>query len=84
MITQVNIHEAKTHLSRYLAQVAAGGEVIIARNGKPIAKLSGMDEAPPKRKIHFLNIPADALDHGFWDPITEEDMIGEGTNPLFK
>ena len=38
MVT-VNVHEAKTHLSRLLAQVEAGEEVIIARNGKPVAQL---------------------------------------------
>ncbi|MGH2367352.1 MAG: type II toxin-antitoxin system Phd/YefM family antitoxin [Chloroflexota bacterium] len=36
---QVNIHEAKTHLSRLVERVAAGEEVVIARSGKPIAKL---------------------------------------------
>ena len=35
----VNVHDAKTHLSRLLAQVEAGEEVIIARNGKPVAQL---------------------------------------------
>jgi prevent-host-death family protein len=35
----VNVHEAKTHLSRLLARVAAGDEVIIAKSGKPIARL---------------------------------------------
>ena len=35
----VNVHEAKTHLSRLLAQVEAGEEVVIARNGKPVARL---------------------------------------------
>lgn len=36
---EVNIHEAKTHLSRLLKRVAAGEEVIIARAGVPVAKL---------------------------------------------
>jgi prevent-host-death family protein len=35
----VNIHEAKTHLSRLIEAVSAGEEVIIARNGKPVARL---------------------------------------------
>lgn len=35
----VNIHEAKTHLSRLIEDVATGEEVIIARNGKPVARL---------------------------------------------
>ena len=37
--TVVNIHEAKTHLSRLLARVAAGDEVVIAKAGKPVARL---------------------------------------------
>ncbi|MCY4602435.1 MAG: type II toxin-antitoxin system prevent-host-death family antitoxin, partial [Acidobacteria bacterium] len=35
----VNVHEAKTQLSRLLAQVEAGTEVVIARRGQPVAKL---------------------------------------------
>lgn len=35
----VNIHEAKTHLSRLIEEVAAGNEVIIARNRRPVARL---------------------------------------------
>ncbi|MBW3565880.1 MAG: type II toxin-antitoxin system Phd/YefM family antitoxin [Acidobacteria bacterium] len=36
---EVNIHEAKTHLSRLLAKVGEGEEVIIARAGEPVAKI---------------------------------------------
>lgn len=35
----VNVHEAKTHLSRLLEQVEAGEEIVLARNGKPVARL---------------------------------------------
>ena len=35
----VNVHQAKTHLSRLLAQVESGEEVVIARNGKPVARI---------------------------------------------
>lgn len=35
----VNVHEAKTHLSRLLERVAAGEEIVIARAGKPVARL---------------------------------------------
>ena len=38
-MVMVNVHEAKTHLSRLLARVEAGEEVTIARNGKPVARL---------------------------------------------
>jgi prevent-host-death family protein len=36
----VNVHEAKTHLSRLLRQVLRGEEILIARAGKPVARLS--------------------------------------------
>lgn len=45
---EVNIHEAKTHFSRLLRQVAAGEEVTIARAGKPVAKLIAI--GPPGKK----------------------------------
>jgi prevent-host-death family protein len=49
MALQVNVHEAKTHLSKLLARVSAGEEVIIARAGKPIARLVPITERPQKR-----------------------------------
>jgi prevent-host-death family protein len=38
-MAEVGVHEAKTHLSRILQRVAAGEEIIIARGGKPVARL---------------------------------------------
>jgi prevent-host-death family protein len=43
-VDQVNIHQAKTHLSRLVERAAAGEEIIIARSGKPVAKLVGFAE----------------------------------------
>ena len=39
MTVTVNVHEAKTNLSRLLAQVESGDDVVIARNGTPVARL---------------------------------------------
>jgi prevent-host-death family protein len=41
---QVNIHQAKTQLSRLLERVAAGEEIVIAKSGKPVAKLAPFRE----------------------------------------
>ncbi len=49
MSMTVNIHEAKTHLSKLLVQVANGEEVIISKAGKPIARLVPITEKPKKR-----------------------------------
>jgi len=43
-MTEVNIHEAKTRLSQLLLRVAAGEEIVIARAGKPVAKLVPIGE----------------------------------------
>ncbi len=47
----VNLHAAKTHLSRLVDQTAAGEEVIIAKAGKPVAKLVPVDRAPARRVL---------------------------------
>ena len=46
---EVNVHEAKTHLSRLLERVALGEEVIIAKAGTPIAKLVPFPQQPQTR-----------------------------------
>jgi prevent-host-death family protein len=46
----VNIHAAKTHLSRLIDQAAGGEEIIIARAGKPVAKLVPLIDSPKKPK----------------------------------
>lgn len=45
----VNVHEAKTHLSRLLARVERGEEIVIARSGRPVARLVRYDE--PRRTL---------------------------------
>ena len=48
----VNVHEAKTHLSRLLERVEKGDEIVIARAGKPVAKLVAI--APAKKTRGML------------------------------
>ena len=44
----VSVHEAKTHLSRLLESVSTGNEVIIAKNGRPVARLVSVASQEPK------------------------------------
>jgi len=48
---EVNIHEAKTHLSKLLQRVALGEEVIIAKAGKPVARLVAIKPKRAPRRI---------------------------------
>jgi prevent-host-death family protein len=50
-MTVVNIYDAKTQLSKLIAEAAAGNDVVIARGGKPVARLTQL--GPPKRKLKF-------------------------------
>jgi prevent-host-death family protein len=46
---QVNIHEAKTHLSRLIQRAAAGEEIVIAKAGKPMVRLASFGDASRPR-----------------------------------
>jgi prevent-host-death family protein len=50
MAKTVNVHEAKTHLSKLLEQVRQGEEVIIAKAGRPVARLIAVRQKPGRRK----------------------------------
>jgi prevent-host-death family protein len=53
-VRSVNIHEAKTHLSRFVDEAAAGEEIIIARAGKPVARLVAL--ASPDEQARTLGL----------------------------
>ena len=84
---EVNIHEAKTHLSRLLRRVAAGEEITISRAGVPVAKLiAAMTRQAKSRpmgiwtetRIHM----ADDFDHP--DPEFEALLYGPVMNEGYK
>jgi prevent-host-death family protein len=78
---EVNIHEAKTHLSRLLQRVAAGEEVTIARAGVPVARLVPLE--PKKKKVRPLGMDrgrvwvADDFDAPLPDDLLKEFYGGE-------
>jgi len=52
--SMINIHEAKTHLSRLVDEVCKGKELILAKAGKPLVKLVPLKPSKPKRTPGFL------------------------------
>ena len=68
----VNVHQAKTELSRLLARVEAGEDVVIARRGEPVARLVGCKARVERRPDVLkgkINIP-----DSFFDPLPEEEL----------
>jgi len=80
-VKTVNIFDAKTNLSALLVAVEQGEEVVIARNGKPVAKLVRA-EAPSAREFGAWNkVPG--MEHVKYDssifaPMTDEELREEG------
>jgi len=54
MMDQVNIHDAKTHLSRLVERVEAGEEIVIARAGRPVARLVPLRARTQARELGRL------------------------------
>jgi prevent-host-death family protein len=50
----INVHDAKTHLSRILEDVAAGAEVVIAKAGKPVARLVPIESTQKPKQLGLL------------------------------
>lgn len=63
----VNMHEAKTHLSRLVEAAAKGEPFVIARAGKPLVKVVALEEAP-QRKPQLFGFLADEWGHLDLDP----------------
>jgi prevent-host-death family protein len=68
---EVNIHDAKTHLSKLLEKVALGEEVIIAKAGKPVAKLVAIESERPRFHLGSAKGEFDVPDD-FNDPLPKE------------
>jgi len=51
MPVKINIHEAKTHLSKLLVRVEFGEEIIISRAGKPVARLAPVEAMSGERRL---------------------------------
>jgi prevent-host-death family protein len=74
-VTEVNVHQAKTQLSQLLHRVEAGEEVVIARAGKPIARLvavqAGSTDRPLGIDVGIVHVARD------FDASLPEDVLGD-------
>ena len=72
-MTTVTIHAAKTQLSKLIARVEAGEEVIIARRDKPVARLVPVEPARPKRQFGSMKGKV-WVGPEFFEPLPEEEL----------
>lgn len=68
---QVNIHEAKTQLSRLVDEALSGQEIIIARNNRPLIRLQVLPEARPERRLGGLKGMIEHIAEDFDAPLDD-------------
>lgn len=73
----VNIHDAKTHLSRLVARASAGEEIVLARAGVPVARLVPLASDESERAFGVLRDRLEIPD-SFWDPLPPEELNAWG------
>jgi prevent-host-death family protein len=70
MRTQVNIHQAKTQLSKLVVRAGQGEEIVIARAGKPIARLVPLEEHRERKP----GLVKGRLTKAFFEPLPPEEL----------
>jgi prevent-host-death family protein len=77
----VNIHEAKTHLSALLNEVEQGEDVVIARNGAPVARLVRVEQGARRVRGEWSKLAGwenFTYDSAIFAPMTDDEITAEG------
>lgn len=72
-MSMIGMHEAKTRLSELVAEVERGGEVILSRNGVPVARLVPFEATTPERRFGAMKGQARS-DDAFFEPLPEAEL----------
>ncbi len=78
-MTKLNVHEAKTHLSRFLQKVQGGEKVIICKHGVPVAQIVPLKKMKRSQKRRLgLGKAMGRVTEDFFKPLTAKDLPGFG------
>ena len=77
MSSQVNVHEAKTHLSALLERVMRGEEIIIARAGTPVARLSAIGDGGGRARVPGARLGGMWMADDFTEDLPADFLIRE-------
>ncbi len=72
LMSTFNMLEAKTNFSSLVARAERGEEIVIARAGKPVARIVPIND-PPRREFDFLDL-GPIPDSAFFDPLPDEEL----------
>lgn len=74
---QINIHEAKSHLSELISRALTGEEVVIAKSGKPLVKLTPVTESAAARGVFFggLKSAGIVIADDFYTTLNDDELL---------
>ena len=72
---KLNIHEAKTHLSKYLAKLKAGEEILLCKRNQPVARVTSLPEAPTRPRPIGLAKGTFTVPLSFFEALPD-DLLG--------
>ena len=78
---KLNVHEAKTHLSKYLAKLKAGERILLCKRNRPIAEITALPETPTHARPIGLAKGRFTVPSNFFDPLPDALLEAfEGTH----
>ena len=77
---KLNMHEAKTHLSKHLSRLKKGEKIILCKRNEPIAEIRLLPKAPKKRRPIGLAKGLFEVPKSFFDPLPD-DLLDSFNNP---
>ncbi len=80
---RLNMHEAKTHLSRYIAQVEAGETILLCRRNEPVAEIHPVPPTRKKPRPFGLDRGKFEVPDSFFDPLPDEFIDAFENGPVF-
>jgi prevent-host-death family protein len=77
---KLNIHEAKTHLSKYLSRLKAGDRIVLCKRNQPVAQITPLSEVPTRPRPIGLAKQTFSVPTSFFEPLPDEMLDAfEGT-----
>lgn len=80
---RLNMHEAKTHLSRYIARVEAGEKILLCRRNEPVAEIRPVQPVRRKPRPFGLDRGKFKVPDSFFDPLPDEFIDAFENGPVF-
>ena len=80
---RLNMHEAKTHLSRYVARLEEGDVILLCRRNEPVAEIRALPRARTKRRPFGLARGQFSVPDSFFDPLPADILDAFEKGPVF-